>query len=232
MATSRNQLRDLLQDSELFEAIDDAGLDRLVEIASEQPYAAGEVVFTRGQPARALFAVLSGQLKAVSTAADGREIVLRLLDPGTILGEIAVLDGGARTATVVASEKSLLASVDRRDLLDLMRASPDIALNLLTVLASRLRSTTAQVEETNFLLLPARLARRLLALADEYGEAGPTAGEIKLRLSQEELGQLVATSRVSINQQLKAWEAEGAVRTSRGAVTLLDLAVLEAAAAG
>jgi CRP-like cAMP-binding protein len=220
----------VLAESDLFETLADEHLDQLLAVTREQDYGAGAVVYTRGEPAKALYAVTAGQFKAVTTAEDGREIVLRLMDPGAVFGEIALLDGKPRTATMIATKPSKLAAIDRRDLLRLMRATPDIALGLLAVMASRLRSTTEQFEETSFLLLPARLARRVLSLLDDYGEPDGKTGGVKIRIAQEELGQLVATSRVSVNQQLKAWEAEGIVKTSRGAVTVLDRAGLEAAA--
>jgi CRP-like cAMP-binding protein len=230
MTTTGQDLRSVLAESELFETLEDEHLDRLVSVTREQELAAGAVVYTRGEPAKALYAVTAGQFKAVTTAEDGREIVLRLFDPGSVFGEIALLDGKPRTATMIAAKRSKLAAIDRKDLLRLMRAEPDIALNLLAVLAARLRSTTEQFEDTSFLLLPARLARRVLLLLDDYGEPDEKTGGTKIRIAQEELGQLIATTRVSVNQQLKAWEAEGLVKTSRGALTVLDRSGLEAAA--
>jgi CRP-like cAMP-binding protein len=229
MATRESDLRGVLQESELFETLEDEHLDRLVEITRERNLSEGEVVFTRGETAKALYAVTGGQFKALATSADGREIVLRLLDPGVVFGEIALLDGGDRTATVVAAKPSTLATLDRRDLLKLMRASPDIALNLLAVLAARLRATTEQMEESKFLLLPARLARRLLTLADTYGVPADD-GSVKIKISQEELGSLIGTSRVSVNQQLQAWQRDDVVKTGRGAVHVLNRSVLEDAA--
>lgn len=229
MSRTPSRLREVLAQSDLFETLEDEHLDQLVSITRERSFDVGQVVFTRDQSADALYAVTDGQFKAVTTSEDGREIVLRLIDPGDVFGEIALLDGRPRTATVIASKPSKLASIARRDLLRLMRATPDIALGLLAVMASRLRATTEQFEETSFLLLPARLARRVLALADVYGEEDRATGGVKIRISQEELGQLVATSRVSVNQQLKAWEADGIVKTSRGALTVLDRAGLQAA---
>jgi CRP-like cAMP-binding protein len=230
MSTPRPRLREILAESELFETLSEDDLDQLVSIASRKKVGAGETVFLRGQPARALYAVVSGQVKVVATATDGREMVLRLIDPGACFGEIALLDGGTRTATVTANGACELIVVDRRDLLDLLRRRPEIALGLLAVVAQRLRRTTEQVEDTNFLQLPRRLAKKLIELADTYG-AEDAAGT-RIRISQEELGNLVATSRVSINQQLKAWEKDGLLKTSRGAVTILDRTRLAATADG
>lgn len=225
----RSALCQLLAESELFEGAPEADLDRIAAVAMERRYAAGEMVFARGEPAKALYAVVDGQLRAVVAGSDGREITLRMLDAGSVFGEIGLLDGGRRTATVVAQRPSRIARIERKALLDQLRAHPEVSLNLLAVLASRLRASTEQLEETNLFLLPARVARRLLALADEYGAEGD--GGVEVRISQEEFGQLVATSRVSINQQLKAWEAEGLVGLRRGHVVVVDRAALEAIAA-
>jgi CRP-like cAMP-binding protein len=230
MTRADSSLREVLAESDLFETLEDEHLDQLAAVTREKEYEPGAVVYTRGESAQALYVVTAGQFKAVATAEDGREIVLRLLDPGAVFGEIALLDGKPRTATMIASKRSKLAAIHRRDLLKLMRATPDIALNLLAVMASRLRSTTEQFEDTSFLLLPARLARRVLMLLEEYGEPDSKSEGVKIKMAQEELGQLVATSRVSVNQQLKAWEADGVLKTSRGAITVFDRDALEVAA--
>jgi CRP-like cAMP-binding protein len=230
MAIGRAELRSILAESELFSALTQDDLEQLASITRSRSVDAGEVVFLAGQPARQLFMVVRGQVKVVSTAADGREIVLRLFDRVDVFGELAMLDGGDRTASAIAVREGELAVVDRANFLSLLERRPEMAVRLLAVLARRLRSTTEQVTDTNFLSLGPRLAKRLLDLAGAYGH-GEVNGT-RIRISQEELGNLIATSRVSVNQQLKAWERDGLVRTARGAVTLLDRNALEAAAAG
>jgi CRP-like cAMP-binding protein len=226
------QVRAFLAASEVFGGLGATDLEQLASITRSKKITRASAVFWKGEAATQLYAVFSGHLKVVAPSADGREVVLRLLDPGVFFGEIALLDGGTRTASVVASEASELLVIDRRELLDLLRRRPLIGIEMLAVLARRLRATTEQVEETTFLTLPPRLARKLLELADRYGR--PEGGGVKIErgLSQEELGTLVGTSRVSINQQLKAWESQGFVSVARGSITLLDAAALQSVAEG
>jgi CRP/FNR family cyclic AMP-dependent transcriptional regulator len=231
VAVARAELQRVLAESELFELLEAEDLGRLLDISATRAFAQGEVVFLSGQPAKQLYAVVSGRIRVVASAPDGRELVLRLFDPGDLLGEMALLDGGGRSATAIADAKSVLLVIQKRDFHDLLRRRPQIAIDLLAVLAARLRSTTEQIEDTNFRNLPPRLAKKLLELAESYGEAGPGGDGVRIRISQEELGNLVSTSRVSVNQQLKAWEREGLLRTARGTVTLLDREAIEGAAA-
>jgi len=226
MSSRSERVRAVLEGSDLFAGLAAADLDNLASIGRTKTVKASEAVFRKGADATQLYAVLAGHLKVLAPSRDGREMVLRLLDPGVVFGEIALLDGGTRTASVVATEDSELLVIDRRDLLDLLRRRPEVAVQLLSVVARRLRATTEQVEDTAFLGLAPRLAKKLLELASRYGRRDETGVHIERRLSQEELGTLVGTSRVSINQQLKAWEREGFVRTARGALCVTDVEAL------
>jgi CRP-like cAMP-binding protein len=232
VASRTEQVRAFLEASEIFGGLGPSDLEQLASISRSKKVPKANPVFWKGEPAAQLYAVLSGHLKVVAPSPDGREMVLRLLDPGVFFGEIALLDGGTRSASVVASEASELLVIDRRDFLDLLRRRPPIAIELLAVLARRLRATTEQVEETTFLTLPPRLARKLLELAERYGRPAGSGVKIERGLSQEELGTLVGTSRVSINQQLKAWESQGFVSVARGSITLLDAEALQSVAEG
>ena len=215
-------LRRLLAQSAIFSTLDPDELDELVALGRSKSVRADQVVFWKGEAAAQLYAVVKGRLKVVVGSADGRDMVLRLLDPGALFAEIGLFDGGARTATVIASEEAELLVVDRRDFMPFLRRRPEAAIKLLAALASRLRATTEQVEDSVFLGVAPRLAKKLLELARSYGRAEGGGTRIAVRLSQQELGDLVATSRVSVNQQLHAWEREGWVRIERGHVTLLD----------
>lgn len=214
------ELRSLLANNDLFYSLSEEALDLLVSITVTRDVTAGETIFVAGEVGRQLYAVSTGQVKAVATAADGREMVLRLVDPGEVFGELALLDGGRRSATMIATRPTRLLSIERRDFIALLRRHPEVAIELLAVTAGRLRSTTEQVTDTNFLEIGPRLAKRIVDLAAQYGEEVPE-GRL-LRISQEDLGTLVAATRVSVNVQLKGWERDGLLQTGRGRLILLD----------
>jgi CRP-like cAMP-binding protein len=174
--------------------------------------------------------VLSGRLKASAAGADGKEIVFNVCDPGEVIGEIALLDSNPRSATIVALEPSELLVLDRRDFLPFLERHPRVAIELAELLASRLRRLSELAEDSVLLALRARLAKKLVSFAQRYGRTTPDGVEIDLPFSQQELGEMVGTSRESINKQLRAWAEQGLLLSSRGRITLRDAAALEALA--
>ena len=219
--------RQLLAGISIFSSLQGSDLDGLVEITTIKQLKAKETLFHKGEIAVSLFGVMSGRLKASAAGADGKEVVFGLMDPGEVIGEIALLDSEPRSATVVAMEKSELLCLDRRDFLPFVEKHPSVAVELAAVLASRLRKLSEVMEDTLFLTLPTRLAKKILALADNYGRETENGVVIELKLPQHELGELIGTSRESINKQLRAWVGEGLVQVDRGYITVCNQEGLE-----
>lgn len=185
----------------------------------------GATIFAKGDRGSSLFAILEGQVKVISFSAQGKYAVLNVLSPGDIFGEIALLDGGERTADVVAISDCKLIVIDRRDFLPLVHSSPDISQKLIEVLCARLRNTSRQVEEVMFLDLSAKLAKTLLRLRENMG--GP-----RISLTQSEIAQMIGASRESTNKQLRDWENLKLIHLERGEIVLMDIASLAAIADG
>ncbi len=188
-----------------------------------------EVIFYKGDPARQLFVILSGAVKVSAPSEDGKEITFGILGSGEFFGEMGMLDGAEHTATVSALEPTELAVLDRRDFLHMLESHPDLALRLVMILCKRLRQAREVVEDLSFLTLPVRLAKKLSALAKIYGRPTPQGVRIGLHLCQQELANLVSTSRESINKQLAVWQGQGLVTMEQGSLTILrlqDLATL------
>jgi CRP-like cAMP-binding protein len=163
--------------------------------------------------------VLSGSVKISVPSADGRDIVLNIIHAGEIFGEIALLDGRPRTADATAMTDCELIVIERRDFIPFLRSEPDLIMQIVEILCSRLRWTTEQVQDVTFLDLPTRLAKALLHLVRE---SEPPAGGGKLTITQRELSQVIGRSRESTNKQLRIWAKQGWVRLQRGAVTVLQ----------
>jgi CRP/FNR family cyclic AMP-dependent transcriptional regulator len=141
---------------------------------------------------------------------------------------VALLSESPRSATVRAIERCELLVLDRRDFLAFLKRSPDVAVRMLTVLVERLVRVSEFVEDVQFLNLPVRLAKKLMLFADRYGRDGEDGVvKIELKLSQEEWGDLVGTTRESINKQMRAWGDEGLIRIDAGYVTLLQPEAIE-----
>jgi CRP-like cAMP-binding protein len=185
----------------------------------------GTTVFSKGDPGTSLFAILEGQVKVISFSEHGKYAVFNVLSAGDIFGEIALLDGGERTADVIAITDCKLLVIERRDFLPLVHSRPDIAQKLIEVLCERLRKTSRQVEEVMFLDLSAKLARALLRLRE-------SSGGQKIALTQSEIAQIIGASRESTNKQLRDWENLNWIQLERGEIVLIDTESLAAVADG
>lgn len=219
----RIERRRLLANVSLFSQLDDAALDGLLKLTSTRHLDEGEILFRKGEPGRQLYGVVQGRLKIYSAGRDGREVVFGLSDPGDVTGEIALLDSEPRSATVVALEPTELLTLDRRDFLPFLERHPRVAIRLAELLAERLRRLSELTEDKTLLALRARLAKKLVALARSYGKPAPDGTLIDLRLPQQALGDMVGTSRESINKQLRTWTQAGLVKSERGYITIRDL---------
>jgi len=207
-----------LRDHPIFGVLGDDILQQLRSHALQKTVAKGTTIFSKGETGASLFAIVEGQVKVVSFSAQGKNAVFNILGPGDIFGEIALLDGGERTADVTAITDCKLLVIERRDFLPLVHSKPDVAQRLIEVLCARLRNTSRQVEEVMFLELPAKLAKTLLRLND----AALADGRKKVALTQSEIAQVVGASRESTNKQLREWEERKWLRLERGGLVILS----------
>ncbi|MCB2100580.1 MAG: Crp/Fnr family transcriptional regulator [Rhodobacterales bacterium] len=221
-------MRDILAEHFLLKGLPPDDLDRLAALSHTRAYTANQNIFSKGDPATGMMGVISGRVRIVAYSADGKEVVLRVIEPGEVFGEIALIDGGERTADAIAMGRCDLLVLERRDFLPVLETNPALCLKLLRMMCQRLRSTSEQLEDFSFLDLRTRLAKRLLRLAGQHGEKAPDGVRIGLNLSQQMLGAMMGTTREAVNKQLRALEDEGLVRLGRGSVTVLDRAALEA----
>jgi CRP-like cAMP-binding protein len=211
----------------LLEGLTDQELRAISELATRRRCRARQTVVQQSDPGEELFAVVSGRLKAVSTDPEGRETALAVMGPGEVFGEVALLDGGPRSLSVVALEPCELLVIHRDHWLRFVRGSPETAIKLLAVLAGRLRRLTERSEDVAFLRVGERLAKRLAALADSFGIRDADGSvRLALKMSQQEMGDLVGATRESANKQIRAWEEAGLVRQDHGQLLIPDLEAL------
>jgi CRP-like cAMP-binding protein len=197
---------------------------RIVGCAHKRRYAAGETVFVKGSAGTGMLTVLSGQVRISALSRQGKEIVLNVIQPGEVFGEIALLDGKERSADATALTDCELLVLERRDVIAYLEANPKACLKLLELLCQRLRRTTEQVEDYLFLQLPHRLAKTLVRLTRHDHDT--------VRLSQRELANLVGGTRESTNKHLNEWKRDGFIAIEDSAVTVLDRGALEIVAEG
>lgn len=215
----------ILGSIELFGELTPEELATVSSLAKVQAFATRSAVVTQGDPADALFAIIRGRLKVVACGPDGRDTVLGIMAEGEVFGEIALLDGGTRSATVTAIEPCELLVIERSRFLELLHQSSPIAVKLLVVLSKRLRRLSQRSEDAAFLDVPTRLARSLLDLATRFGERRVPSKDIciTIKLSQQELGDLIGATRESINKHLSDWTRQGFLRAQAGRMIIADL---------
>jgi CRP-like cAMP-binding protein len=221
----------LLANIELFSDFSVKQLEAVSLVARKKTLQRRDELFHKGDHGGEVFVVASGKLKALTTSAKGDDVVFSILSPGEVFGEVALLGATPRTATVTAIEDCRLLVIDRRDFMSFLRTNPEVSAKLLAVLAIRLKRVSELVEDTLFLNLPLRLAKKLLSFSRAYGEEAAEGIRIDLKLSQEEWGDLVGTTRESINKQMRKWTEDGILRIEHGYVVLLKPVELEKLAA-
>ncbi len=217
-----------LRASALFAAMRAEELDEILRFATERRVRRGQMIFQRGDKGSSMMVVLRGRIRISSVSSDGKEVTLNVINPGEIVGELALLDGKPRSNDGAATEDTLLLVVERRHFIPFLQRNQDLTLRLLSVLCDKLRRTSVALEEIALFDLPVRLARVLLKLADDYGRASPTGVRIDLKLSQRDLSNLVAASRESVNKQLRTWRESGWVELEDGFIILLRPEALRA----
>ena len=202
-------------------------IDTLLHYARVERYPAGSEVFAKGSPGSSMMAVLRGTLKMSSVSAEGKEVVFNLMNPGDYFGEIALLDGEARSTDAVAMNDCELLVLHRRDFMPILEKRADICLILLKVLCQRLRQTTEQVEDVLFRHLESRIAKALLHLVESASLHSVQGLSVDLHLSQRELGNIAGCSRESVNKTLQAWHRAGFIDLSKGSIAIRDLAAIQ-----
>jgi CRP/FNR family cyclic AMP-dependent transcriptional regulator len=214
--------RELLSQHFLFGHLEGKDLDSILAFSRDRRFSDGQVIFQKGDPGTSLMAILRGKVKISAGTEDGREIFLNFIDAGQIVGEIAFLDGQPRSADATAVGDCVVMTIDRRDLVPFLERNPRTTVQLMTLLCRRVRQTSLLVESIAFLEMPKRLSRLLLQLAENYGRKTAGGVRIEIKLSQKDLGNLIASSRESVNKQLRIYEDRGLISIHRGYITILQ----------
>lgn len=200
--------------------------EQVASLCVPRRYAAGEILCRQGEPGDLLYGLVSGQLRISANSVDGQEMHLNVIGPGELIGEIAMLDGGARTATVSVVRESNVFTLARDAFMKLLHQQPTLAEHLMSLLCQRIRWTSEIVEDVVFRSVPMRLARRVSILGRLHGERH--ADGMLLRLSQSDLAHFLNVSRQVVNVNLQAWQRAGVLEVGRGRVLIKDFERLEA----
>jgi CRP/FNR family transcriptional regulator, cyclic AMP receptor protein len=189
---------------------------------------AGEALFLSGDAGNGCYLLNHGLLKVVVSSAQGEERILAILGPGTIAGELSVIDGGPRSASVFAIKDCELSFISQAAFEECARRHPEIYRYLVDVLAARLRETSESVAADTFLTVKSRLARALLELAQFLGEEeAPGCVVIRHKISQNDLAAMAGVARENVSRVLSDWRRRNVVTRSMGYYCLHDVARLK-----
>jgi CRP/FNR family cyclic AMP-dependent transcriptional regulator len=212
---------ELLSRVPLFSELSREELERISRVAVPRSFPPGVRVFHEGDHSDACFVVRSGDLRVTREHSDGRAIALATFGPGDIFGELAMLDGEARSASVETLTESELLALPASDVRRLLADHPRISVKLIAALTRRLRETNERVARQSFQTVPSRVAGVLTQLVAEETASEGRQG-VTVRMTQADLAQLAGTSRESVSRFLATLERAGVVTVGRGRVTVLE----------
>ena len=205
----------------LFSELSAAELERISSVAVPRSFPRGVRVFHEGDNSDACYIVRSGDLRVTREHSDGRAIALATLGSGDIFGELAMLDGEARSASVETLSDAELLALSASDMRQMLADHSDISVKLIVALTRRLRETNERVARQSFQTVPSRVAGVLAQLIAEDVELEGREG-VTVRMTQADLAQLAGTSRESVSRFLATLERAGVVAVGRGRVTVIE----------
>lgn len=209
----------MLRCSPLFGDLQPAVIETLASLCRKVSLHTNATLFRKGDPGDSLYGIRRGKVAIETSTADDTRMTLAFLGAGDLFGEIALLDGGGRTADAVATEPTELFALRRADIMALIIREPEIGIKIIEVLCQRLRSMSNQIEQSLTHKLDARIAARLLQLAEDFGDV--------VVITQDQLARSVGSTRESVNRQLRSWEQAGVLKIHRGSIALINAGALK-----
>jgi CRP/FNR family cyclic AMP-dependent transcriptional regulator len=217
---AKDSLLEVLGKTPLFATLEEADRKAVVQELREQSFDGGQSIFARGDPGREIYLVISGRVRLSVLTSEGRELSFAHAEPGQIFGEIAVLDGGVRTADATAVTKVTAFTLSKTALTRLVEQRAVVREAVIKFLCNRVREADHQMEGIALYPIEVRLARFFLATSRQKGEFKPGAKVVlDLPISQSELALLIGASRPKVNAALAMLEDTGAIERKESRFT-------------
>jgi CRP/FNR family transcriptional regulator, cyclic AMP receptor protein len=221
-AMDTDQVTELLGRTELFRPLDERSRREVAAMATQTVFAKGQTIFVQDEPGDRMFVLAEGAVKLVVRSRHGEVVELVRHRPPAVFGEVALLDGGPRSASAEAIEPSLLVGIVRAKVIELLRSDSGVVDALLRSLGELVRRANRQTTDLVFLDLQGRVARKLLELAEAPGTSGGTVLDQRA-FTQTELAHMVGGVRQTVNLALRSLERRGLIRVSEGKIEILEL---------
>jgi CRP-like cAMP-binding protein len=196
----------------LFERLSAVELAELERLARRQRFRVDTAVFFQDDPSDSLYVLLSGSAKVFRTSEDGRDRILTTLRPGDSFGELAMIEGRPRSATVQTLEDTELLCLFRRDFQRFAGEHPDVLYKLLQSMCERVRRIDEDILDLSFKDVSYRVLRLLSQLLARHGESGPDGWRIPMSLTIRDLSSMVGSNTETVTRLLDRYEREGLVR--------------------
>jgi len=204
-----------IKSSPYFSGLSPTELEAIKQHVFEKSADRNELIILEEEPAEAIYFVVSGVVKAVKTSTEGKEQILCLIRSGESFNDVPIFDGGPNPTSVIAMTPVTLYGINKTDMQSLLQEYPGIAINIIKVLAERVRHFVSLVEDLSFKNVMGRVAKLLL----EYGDDG--AGS-KPRLTQQDMAAMVGTVREVVGRSLKALEDDGMIKLDRHRIIITN----------
>ena len=215
-------VQEILSRAGIFQGVDATAVNNLIKDMETVRFPRGTTIFDEGEPGDRLYIITAGKVKLARHASDGRENLLTIMGPSDMFGELSIFDPGPRTSSAVCVTEGRAATRDSAMLNRWVSEHPEIAQQLLRVLARRLRRTNANLADLIFTDVPGRVAKTLLQLANRFGVQEGSALRVNHDLTQEEIAQLVGASRETVNKALATFAHRGWIRLEGKSVLIVD----------
>jgi CRP-like cAMP-binding protein len=196
---------ELIKTIPYFSGLDPDRLESLRDSLFEKKVERGEIILFEGEPAKALYFVASGAVKIYKTSQDGKEQILSIVRPGDSFNDVPLFDNGTNPASAQAMSPVLLYGISRQQMGEILRRHPDIAVNIIKILAQKVRQLLSLVEDLSFRNVRGRVAKILLEYVADHSEPRP-------RLTQQEIAAMAGTAREVVGRSLKSLEDDGLIR--------------------
>ena len=213
---------EILSRAGIFQGVEPSAASALTSQLQPADFPSGHTVFAQGEPGDRLYIIISGKVKIGNRSPNGQETLLAILGPSDMFGELSVFDPGPRTSSATTITEVRAVSMDRDALRTWIADRPEIAEQLLRVLARRLRRTNNNLADLIFTDVPGRVAKLLLQLAQRFGTQDDGALRVTHELTQEEIAQLVGASRETVNKALAEFAHRGWIRVDVKTVWICD----------
>ncbi|MAT58896.1 MAG: Crp/Fnr family transcriptional regulator [Melioribacteraceae bacterium] len=217
-----SSLTDFLLYVPIFADLPQETLEKISKIGTNRTYKKDSVILMEEDAGSALFVIVRGKVKISRTSNDGREVILTYLTDSDFFGEMAILDGMTRSATVIASEDSELFIIQRDDFLNLLKDHPEVSIALLQELTKRLRAADMKIKSLSLKDAEGKVATVLLQLADDIGVIKQGIVEIEKLPLQQDLANMAGTSRETISRTLHSFAKKGLVELDGSKLKIMN----------